>query len=133
MFQRFLDSILFRPHVPKPDDPRNPNITTGSVILGAIFRTALVMVVSFFVKERFDFENIWLLTMLAIWGIGVYPAYKQYQSFNEKIEVLETSTLCGSCKYFESSGQLCTLLDEHVSEHHIPCEGEGWEPRHLNN
>ncbi|HYF02251.1 MAG TPA: hypothetical protein VEC36_02660 [Patescibacteria group bacterium] len=132
MLQKIFDSIMFRPHVPLPEDPRNPKVTTGSVIFGAIIRTALIITIAFFIKERFDVEHIWILTMFAIWGIGIFPAYKQYQSFHEKVEDLQQTTLCGSCKYFETSGQLCNLLDEHVSEHYLPCEGQGWEPRHLN-
>jgi hypothetical protein len=132
MLQKIFDSIMFRPHVQRPEDPRSPKVTTGSVVLGAIFRTAVIVAITFFLKEKYDFENIWIITMFAIWGIGIFPAYKQYSSFHEKVEDLQETTLCGSCKYFESSGQLCSLLDEHVSDQYLPCEGQGWEPRNLN-
>ena len=31
-------------------------------------------------------------------------------------------------EHFESSAQICSKYDEHITENHIPCEGMDWEP-----
>jgi hypothetical protein len=72
----------------------------------------------------------WWYAMISIWGVGVYPAWLQYQRFNEAVEKIEDGSLCGACRHFSPSNQLCSILDEHVVHaEEPPCAGEGWEPR----
>ena len=129
--EKFIDIIMFRSPV-GPDENPTPRYTTGSIVLGAIIRSAVVIVLAYAFREYLPFENAWLLTLFAIWGFALFPAYREYQNFAARTESIQTSTLCGSCRYYEKTGQICTMLDEHVSEYFLPCEGEGWEPRNID-
>lgn len=106
-----------------------PDVTFGSIVWGALLRSAIVMVSMFYIIPKFDLQQYWYYNLFLIWIIGIYPAYLQNKKYNERIEILEESTMCGSCKYFNKNGQLCKLYDLHVSNNHIPCEGESWEAK----
>jgi hypothetical protein len=135
---KFVDVLMFREprnwdsvqSPPDYEEEQQPKVifTTGSIVWGVMLRTALIIFLSIILFERFGLYNYWWYVLFILWFLVAYPGYKHYQKFNEKIEDLQESTLCGSCKYFEPTGQLCTLLDEHVTQDYIPCEGQGWEP-----
>lgn len=109
-----------------------PIITTGSIIAGAIFRTAIIMILALALNAVFDFRSNWVIILLALWFLVAYPAYKKYQKFNDQEDQLSDSIICGSCIHYDKSAQLCTLYDQHIKEDFIPCDGLEWEPRTKN-
>ncbi len=127
LYEKISDLLLFRPI--EDDDGDTPSMTTGSIVWGVLLRSAIIIVISFLLLDQLHLHEYWYIILFAVWFFAVYPGYQQYQKFNQKIEKMKESTLCGSCRHFDPSGQLCTILDEHVSSNYIPCEGESWEPK----
>lgn len=130
MLDRIIDALLLRFTDDGRDDltGKQPSNTTGSILFGAMIRFVLLMIVGLISMEFFGLYDYWMVFVLLLFGFVIYPAYRQYVLFYGRMETLEQTTLCGSCKHFDISGQLCKIYDEHVSLTHIPCEGEDWEP-----
>jgi hypothetical protein len=128
IFERLKDIFLFR----EGNDIDNilvpPTVTTGSVIWGLLFRSALIIIPSMIVIIAFNKREFWWISAFLFWFFAVYPAYRQYSKFQERIKKIKDDTLCGKCKYFLVESQLCSILDEHIGNNTIPCEGESWEP-----
>jgi hypothetical protein len=106
--------------------------TVGSIVSWALFRLAIVIGVSLLVVEYvswIDYSTWAIITLIMIYAGVIHPMQVQYRIYNEETRTVMEGTLCSTCKYFEPTGVLCSRLDEHVSEDHIPCEGELWEPR----
>jgi hypothetical protein len=132
-FERIIDIFMFREG--SEEDARgsmSPIITTGSVVWGILLRATIVIALSFIVFDRFELRQYWWTAALALWFFAVYPAWRQYQLFQKRVEKVSEETLCGSCKYFEQTSQLCKIYDEHITLNYIPCEGSNWEPRHFD-
>ncbi len=130
MLDRLADLLLFRYTNQGKDDNTNakPYITMGSIVWGGLVRTGLIVVTSWALVEYFELRDYWMVPLLAIVGLVIYPAYRQYYHFTGRIEVMQEETMCGSCKHFDPTSQLCRIYDEHVSTTYIPCEGDSWEP-----
>lgn len=125
-FEKFRNAFLLRIN-PPPGSPA-PYYTTGSIVLAALVRVSLIglgLMTWYGVRE--ETPNYWVAVTL-IWFVGAWPAYLQYQKFNDYVDKLQATTLCGACRHFSRTNQLCTVLDEHVTDSHVPCEGELWEP-----
>ncbi len=106
--------------------------TLGSIIWLAMLRLTATIFVAWYARQFVsdsEYSQWWAVTVAAIYGIAIYPAQVQYSHFKRTSKKLIESTLCSSCRYFNPEGLHCTQLDEHVSEHYLPCEGEGWEPK----
>lgn len=128
-FDQFLDLFLLRIS-PPPHAVDQPFYTTGSIMAAAVMRLAIIGALAWYFNDAYRSNAWWwTLVMFAAWGIGVFPAYLQYKRFNESVQDITEGTLCGSCRHFNPTNQLCTILDEHVTSTEPPCEGEGWEPR----
>lgn len=125
--ENIFDLFMFREGTEEDSETNLPKVTIGSVVWGIILRSALIIVIMMIFQEKF--REIWYISLFIFWFFVAYPAYKQYQKFNERMESFQEETLCGTCKHFNPSGQLCTVYDEHVSKHHVPCNAEAWEPR----
>jgi hypothetical protein len=126
---KLIDVLQFREGTEEEADGSiQPIITTGSIVWGVLLRTAIIVFLSFIFYQFFGMQKFWWFTLLLIWFVSAYPAYRQYQIFQHRIQKVQEETLCGKCKYFESSSQLCRLYDEHISKNYIPCEGLSWEP-----
>ncbi|MCB0712032.1 MAG: hypothetical protein KDD67_06850 [Ignavibacteriae bacterium] len=107
--------------------------TLGSIIWMALLRLGVTLFVAWYLKDHFNvYSEWWLVTGLAIYGIAIYPAQIQYEYFKRNNRELIEDTLCSSCRHYRPENLHCTLLDEHVSEHYLPCEGEEWEPKNLD-
>lgn len=104
-------------------------VTTGSIVWGILVRTAIIMILSLTLIDYLDLRYNWWIVLVVLWFLVAFPAYQKLKEFNNKANELEESTLCGTCKYFVKSSQLCSIYDEHISEDYIPCEGNDWEPR----
>jgi hypothetical protein len=128
-FEKIIDLFMFREGSEEDSATNRPVVTTGSIVWGLMMRTTIIIVVSFFLLDQFQWREYWWLVLFAVWLLAVYPAYRQYQKFNKRMKDFEESTLCGSCRYFDPSSQLCTIYDEHVSSNHVPCGGDSWEPK----
>jgi hypothetical protein len=121
------DIFMFREGTDEDSDTNIPIVTTGSVVLGMILRSALIIILLFIFSDYF--REMWYLSVFIFWFFVAYPAYRQYNKFNKRMDDFKEETLCGTCRHFNPSGQLCTIYDEHVSRNHIPCNGEAWEPK----
>ncbi len=130
---KIIDIFQFREGTEEEaDGSLVPIITSGSVAWGILFRSFILVMLTFLFFINWENRQYWMISLVLIWGLAVYPGYRQYQKFNKRIERIKESTLCGSCKYFDPGSQLCKIYDEHISLNHIPCEGESWEPRHFD-
>lgn len=99
-----------------------------------MLRLTAVMFVAWYVRDRIsDYPEWWMITIGAIYGIAIYPAQIQYNYFKRTSRRLVEETLCSSCRHFNADGLHCMLLDEHVNEQYLPCEGEGWEPKSFED
>lgn len=126
---------LFNPDGDAPDERRiapqvfKPRVTIGSIVLYALFKTTALMLVGWFVIEYYKAQQYWWILISAIIVLALLPAYKQYETYREQITVIEKNSLCASCRYYNDSGIVCTVMDEHVTAQHTPCGGAGWEAR----
>ena len=105
--------------------------TIGSIITWGIIRAAIVILASLFLYEQFkwiDYTLWWLVTAASIYGFVFHPMTIQYRMYKEETQRVVSNSLCAKCKHFEKTGVLCSVLDEHVTEDYVPCEGELWEP-----
>jgi hypothetical protein len=107
---------------------RDDRHTLGSIIWYAMLRLTITIFLSIYLRDHFNYNEWWIVTIAAAYGFAIYPAQIQYSVFKKSSRQLLEQTLCSSCRYFNADGLHCTKLDEHVSEHYLPCEGEGWEP-----
>jgi hypothetical protein len=104
-----------------------PEITVGSILTWGLIKTAALVLLTWFVTERFRLYEYWLVGLGMFWFVVAYPAFLQYQRFKEQTQRLEKNSLCATCCHFDETGHFCRLMDEHVSETYIPCEGLSWE------
>jgi len=130
-YQRFRSLVLLKPQ-PRFEDEQisdQPSFTVGTIVYGTILRISAIIVLTWIINEYYGrTETVWTISMLLLWGIGVYPAFQSYKKFLKNVSIIKSNTLCGSCKHFNETNQLCSILDEHVSETYVPCEGLSWEP-----
>lgn len=126
---KISDAFMFRSGTEEDSHSNKPVVTTGSIVWGVILRSFLIITISIFLLDRFNAQSLWWFVLFALWVLVAFPAYKQYQVFNKRMEEFEESTLCGQCRHFDSTSQVCRLYDEHVSKEYIPCEGSAWEPK----
>lgn len=125
----FVDLLLLRMNPPQ-DSIDRPYYTTGSIVSAAMIRVVILGFAAMLLSSYASPTVTWWFAMISIWGIGIYPAWMQYQRFNDAVEKIEDGSLCGVCRHFNPTNQLCSVLDEHVVRPDAPpCEGEGWEPR----
>ena len=126
--EQIVDLFLLRTTVPEHATDK-PYYTTGSIVAAAIMRVAIIGIIAIFLNDQFNSDGWWWTAVLfSFWLVGVYPAWLQYNRFHDDVEQLQEGTLCGSCKHFNPTNQLCMVLDEHVTSEEPPCEGEAWEP-----
>jgi membrane protein YdbS with pleckstrin-like domain len=115
----------------EPAERRYRN-TIGSIVSWALFRLALVIIVSLLVVEYMrwiDYSTWAIVTLIMVYAAVIHPMQVQYRIYREETRKVMEGTLCSTCKYFEPTGVMCSRLDEHVSEDVIPCEVELWEPK----
>lgn len=132
-FDKIVDAFMFREPSDEDSFTNKPKVTYGSIVWGVIMRSAILVFLSLIIVNYFALYSYWWFTLFLIWFLAIYPGWTQYQAFSKRIEEFSESTLCGSCKYFEKSGQLCSLYDEHVSKEHIPCDGDNWQPKSFED
>lgn len=111
---------------------RTYRYTVGSIVTWAIFRAAAVIGIMLLVSEYvrwLDYGTWWGATLLLFYAVVLHPMQIQYRIYKDETKNVMEGTLCSTCRYFEPTGVMCSKLDEHVSEDHIPCDGELWEPK----
>ncbi len=125
----------FEPDTPASTPPRpSYRNTMGSIVLWTLLRLGAVIVGAWILYDVMAVNNTsyalwWAVTGLALYAVVFHPTQIQYLHYREETRTVVSGTLCSSCKYFESTGVLCSKLDEHVTEDYLPCEGQLWEPR----
>lgn len=129
--RQLADYFLFRFGGEEDNNTDKPAVTLGAIVWGVLLRTSLIMLFTLLFINQFDLYGKWLYVGGAIWFFALFPGYKQYQNFQNRIVRLDEETLCGSCKHYNRNSQLCRIYDQHVSTNHIPCEGEAWEPKYV--
>jgi hypothetical protein len=128
-----IDIFMFREGTDEDEHGSSqPVITTGSVVWGMIFRSAVIVFLTFVIIDQFEIRSNWWIFSFILWFAAIYPGWRQYNKFTTRIKKIEEETLCGSCRHFEPSSQLCRIYDEHVTKDHIPCEGLNWEPKRID-
>jgi hypothetical protein len=129
---KVIDTFQFRIGTEKDDHGNNqPILTFGSIIWGIMFRTALVVFISFPIVTYSMNHELWWFVSGILWFFAVYPGYNQHQVMQERHKNFSAKTLCGSCKNFNEPSRLCVIYDEHPTTEVLPCLGESWEPRSL--
>jgi hypothetical protein len=127
--EKFKDVFMFREGSDIDNILVPPTITTGSIVWGLLLRSAIIIILTTFVIIFLEKREFWWISAFLFWIGAVYPAYRQYSKFQERMKKISDGTLCGKCKYFIIESQLCSLFDEHIGQNTIPCEGESWEPK----
>jgi len=126
--EKIIDAYNFKTHTEDAHGQLQPEITTGSIILGVLLRSFFIIILAFFLKENFWWEKFWYVTLFVLWFFVAWPAIKQYQIFNEETEDFSESTMCGSCRNFDKTSRLCRKYDQHPTLDFLPCDGNDWEP-----
>lgn len=130
---KIIDVFMFREGTDEDDEGQSqPVITIGSVVWGMIFRSAVIIFLTFIMIDQLEIREHWWIFSFLLWFAAIYPGWRQYNKFHNRIKKIEEETLCGSCRNFEPSSQLCKIYDEHVSKDYIPCDGLNWEPKDLD-
>ena len=133
IYEKILDVLMFREGSEADSDTNEPQVTTGSIVWGLLLRSAIIIIFSFLLLEKLEFRQYWWLVVFILWFGAAWPAYRQYQKYQQRMKRFVEDTLCGTCRHFDSSSQLCKIYDEHVSRNYVPCEGLSWEPRHFDS
>lgn len=102
-------------------------ISVGSIIWGIIFRSFLIMVLSLLIIRKFELFDNAIVFVIVLWFFVAWPAYNKFKEYNKRSEEFIESTLCGSCRHFERTAQLCRIYDEHPTKDYVPCDGDAWE------
>jgi hypothetical protein len=116
---------------PGPARPAPYRNTVGSIVAWALLRAAIYVLLAVFTFDFFRWMNYslwWTVCVGLFYAFVIYPIQVQYRLFHEETRSVMSGTLCSTCRHFEPTGVLCAKLDEHVTEEHIPCEGQLWEP-----
>ncbi|MCS7177300.1 MAG: hypothetical protein NZ960_06790 [Candidatus Kapabacteria bacterium] len=125
LWERARDTWLFQ----RRAEDGAVEVTAGTIVYGAVVRAFAIVVGSLTLASLLpDVWRYWWIVLLALWAVVFYPAYRRWSQFTQEVRQLREELLCGSCCHFDETGQLCTLLDEHVRPDYIPCGGEAWEP-----
>ena len=101
----------------------------GHILFWALIRFTVIMFGSWAVRDSFDdLGQWWTMFFLLVSVVVIYPAQLAYRKHSQEVEVVRENSLCATCKHYVSENMLCSILDEHVTEHKTPCEGMSWEP-----
>lgn len=134
LYDKIIDLFLFREGTEEDEKGQKvPIITTGSVVWGVILRSTILVAITMFVLNNLEMRQYWSLFLFLLWVLTIYPGFRQYQKFQERIKKVREDTLCGTCINFEETSQLCKIFDEHITQDYIPCEGQNWEPKHFDS
>lgn len=125
---KVLDLFLLRVREPEYSTDA-PYYTTGSIVSAALLRMIVVVLAGYGLRQFVSETTMWTVMLFGLWALVAWPAYNQYVRFNTTIDDIKRDTLCGACRHFNPTNQLCSVLDEHVTTQIPPCEGESWEPR----
>lgn len=128
ILEKINDLFLFRLGGDEDKYSDKPLVTTGSIVWGFLFRSSIIIALIFLIVEFTWFPQFWWISFFALWFFAAYPAWRQYQDYQERLKAFKEETLCGTCKHFEETSRMCRIYDEHVSVNRIPCEGLNWEP-----
>lgn len=129
IFNKVTDYLMFREGTEsEADGSLVPILTMGSIVWGVILRTTMIVFGSFIFMYLFDSRQYWWISLVVLWFGAAYPAWRQLQKFNQRIDKVSDEILCGTCRNFDKNSQLCRIYDEHVSKEYLPCDGLDWEP-----
>ncbi|MGD8780740.1 MAG: hypothetical protein PVH88_17470 [Ignavibacteria bacterium] len=101
----------------------------GAIVYWTLIRIAILIPILWLAIEWMDYKFWWTISIMAVYGVVIYPAYLQYKIFRDKNKEIIFDTLCSSCKSFDETAVICMKYDEHPKVDYIPCEGSDWEPK----
>ncbi len=127
--EKIKNILMFREASDDDNSSTQPIVTTGSIVWGILIRASIIIFLSIVIFQYYELYKYWWYVLFLMWFLVAWPAYRQFQAFNKRIDKFEEETLCGTCRHFEKSGQFCRIYDEHVSSDYIPCDGSSWEPK----
>lgn len=134
VIDKIFDALMFRMGSEEDEDgSKAPMITTGSIVWGVLLRTTISFILIGLLLDNLNLREHWYLVLFGIWAFAIYPAWRQWQIFQEKTKKFSEETLCGTCINFDETSQLCKIFDEHPTKIYIPCEGVQWEPKHYDS
>lgn len=131
MFRNVQD--YFNPDGDAPDERKiapqvfKPRVTIGSIVLYALLKITALMLGGWFIIDYYKMHQYWWLLLASMLVLAILPAYQQYEVYREQSKIIEKNSLCATCRHYDDSGMVCTIMDEHVSVHFTPCGGAGWE------
>lgn len=133
MFKNVQD--YFNPDGDAPDERKiapqvfKPKVTIGSIVLYALLKITALMLVGWFLIEHYDMHQYWWLLLMSMLILAILPAYQQYEVYREQSKIIAKNSLCATCRHYDDSAIVCTIMDEHVSAQYTPCGGAGWEAK----
>ena len=127
ILEKIKDLFMFREGGDTDNYLTPPQITSGAILWGILLRSAVIIIITIMLVLAFNKRDLAWFGVFIFWIVVAYPAYRQYVTFNNRLNILEEETLCGKCKHFVKESQLCSVLDEHISKDNIPCDGNMWE------
>jgi len=99
----------------------------GVIVFWTLIRTIFLIPLLFVLVDTFEFKFWWIVMPMSIYGIIIHPAIVQYKLFQQINKEVIFSSLCSSCKHFDSTAVICMKYDKHPSVDFIPCDGKDWE------
>jgi hypothetical protein len=104
----------------------------GHILYWALLRFAIILFASWAIRDWVDDPSQWwTMFFLSVTVLVVYPAQMAYQKHQREVQRTDNS-LCATCKHYIRDNTLCSVLDEHVTIAHTPCEGVSWEPASVS-
>lgn len=124
------DVFMFKLHLEDEADG-TPIYTPGSITWGIMLRTLVIIIISIIIISAGDGGKVSLVFAILIWLLAIYPGFQQFQEYYKHLAVLTEETMCGSCRHFDPTSQLCKIYDEHITKDYLPCEGSNWELKDI--
>ncbi len=134
ILEKISDVFMFRISSPEElDTEKVPYYTPGSITWGIMLRTAIMVIISVIGIGIYGGNKIAYSFLILIWIIAIYPGFRQFQEYYKNLEKITEETMCGSCRHFDETSQLCKIYDEHITKDYLPCQGENWELKDIEN
>jgi hypothetical protein len=85
-----IDIFMFREGTDEDEHGSSqPVITTGSVVWGMIFRSAVIVFLTFVIIDQFEIRSNWWIFSFILWFAAIYPGWRQYNKFTTRIKKIE--------------------------------------------
>jgi Na+-transporting NADH:ubiquinone oxidoreductase subunit NqrD len=100
----------------------------GEIIWYSLIRLFISIIFLWLTKSYWGEKYFFLIVLISLVVIVIYPAVKSYKTFIEKNKSIIEGSICSTCKHFNFSAVICMKYDKHPTSDNIPCNGTDWEP-----